>query len=216
MPTPRASRPASIELIGGHPALDLVNTVSWRDDAGRRRENLATPSDLFIWTDRVQILDARGLAAVRAALSQGDEAAQGLLGAVHELRESLHHHLAGHVDRSRGGRQIEPGSVLHRAIAGAVAASTLAGSPGRWNRSVRGPLDLVPVLALEGLDLIQTMSQERLRRCDGDGCGWLFLDTTRNHSRRWCSSGECGNRARARRHYARTHTKPDRPSRAAG
>jgi predicted RNA-binding Zn ribbon-like protein len=50
------------------------------------------------------------------------------------------------------------------------------------------------------------MSPDRLRRCDDDGCGWLFLDTTRNHSRRWCSSGDCGNRDRARRHYARNRT----------
>jgi predicted RNA-binding Zn ribbon-like protein len=59
------------------------------------------------------------------------------------------------------------------------------------------------VLALHALDLVQTMPLDRLRRCDDDGCGWLFLDSTRNHSRRWCSSGDCGNRDRARRHYAR-------------
>ncbi|MFD3657498.1 CGNR zinc finger domain-containing protein [Streptomyces sp. NPDC058620] len=48
-----------------------------------------------------------------------------------------------------------------------------------------------------------------MRRCDGPGRGWFFLDRTRSSSRRWCSSGDCGNRdrARARRHYARTkHT----------
>jgi len=36
-----------------------------------------------------------------------------------------------------------------------------------------------------------------------DGCGWLFLDETRNRSRRWCSMKDCGNRAKARRHYRR-------------
>jgi predicted RNA-binding Zn ribbon-like protein len=43
----------------------------------------------------------------------------------------------------------------------------------------------------------------RLRRCDGAGCGWLFLDTTRNHSRRWCDSRDCGNRSRVRRYAER-------------
>ena len=39
-----------------------------------------------------------------------------------------------------------------------------------------------------------------IRECDGDTCGWLFLDTTRNHSRRWCDMRGCGNRAKVRRH----------------
>ncbi|MEU2159926.1 CGNR zinc finger domain-containing protein [Streptomyces sp. NPDC019208] len=43
-----------------------------------------------------------------------------------------------------------------------------------------------------------------VRLCQGPGCGRLFLDRSRSHSRRWCSSGDCGNRDRARRHYART------------
>ncbi|MEU2109343.1 CGNR zinc finger domain-containing protein [Streptomyces sp. NPDC019507] len=43
-----------------------------------------------------------------------------------------------------------------------------------------------------------------LRLCQGPGCGWLFLDRGRSHSRRRCSSGDCGERDRARRHYART------------
>jgi predicted RNA-binding Zn ribbon-like protein len=39
--------------------------------------------------------------------------------------------------------------------------------------------------------------------CEGEGCSWLFLDTSRNRSRRWCSMEDCGNRAKARRHYER-------------
>ena len=42
-----------------------------------------------------------------------------------------------------------------------------------------------------------------VRVCEGNGCGWLFLDQTRNGSRRWCSSGDCGRRERVRRHRAR-------------
>ncbi|MER8265415.1 CGNR zinc finger domain-containing protein [Streptomyces griseus] len=44
----------------------------------------------------------------------------------------------------------------------------------------------------------------RIRRCAGPGCGWFFVDRSRSGSRRWCSSRDCGNRDRARRHYART------------
>ena len=39
--------------------------------------------------------------------------------------------------------------------------------------------------------------------CDGDGCAWLFIDTSKNRTRRWCDMAICGNRAKARRHYAK-------------
>jgi predicted RNA-binding Zn ribbon-like protein len=50
---------------------------------------------------------------------------------------------------------------------------------------------------------LQSSQLHLIRTCQGPGCGWMFLDRTRSHTRRWCSSGDCGNRDRARRHYAR-------------
>jgi predicted RNA-binding Zn ribbon-like protein len=199
-------QPESIELIGGHPALDLVNTVSWRHDTERWRENLATPVDLLTWTHHAAVLDEHHLTVIRLAMAEDPKTAEGVLRRVHELREQLYHHLANCIDHRDGEPQIGEGSPLHRAFADAITASALAGAPARWTLEARGPLDLTRVLALHALDLIQTMPSDRLRRCADDGCGWLFLDTTRNHSRRWCSSRDCGNRDRARRHYARNRT----------
>jgi predicted RNA-binding Zn ribbon-like protein len=200
------SPPGSIELIGGHPALDLVNTVSWRHDTDRRRENLAGPLELLTWAQRAGVLDEHHHTAMRLAMAEDPETAEGVLRRVHELREQLYHHLADCIDRPGAEHQIGEGSPLHRAFADAVTASSLAGTPARWTVEARGPLDLPWVLALHALDLVQTMPPGRLRRCDDDGCGWLFLDTTRNHNRRWCSSSDCGNRDRARRHYARNRS----------
>ncbi|MFZ0386663.1 MAG: CGNR zinc finger domain-containing protein [Solirubrobacteraceae bacterium] len=201
------SRAEVIALIGGHPALDLVNTVSWRQDTHRRREHLVVPLDLLTWALRVGALDKRNLDAMRSALTEDAETAEGVLRRVCDLREQLYDHLADCLDRPGSDQQIREGSPLHRAFADAVTASSLAGSPARWTLEARDHLDLQRVLALHALDLVQTMPPDRLRRCDDDACGWLFLDTTRNHSRRWCSSGDCGNRDRARRHYARNRTR---------
>jgi predicted RNA-binding Zn ribbon-like protein len=52
-------------------------------------------------------------------------------------------------------------------------------------------------------DLLVSDDRTQLRECSADDCHWLFLDTTRNRSRQWCSMTSCGNRAKARRHYAR-------------
>jgi predicted RNA-binding Zn ribbon-like protein len=206
MPATTPPRPESIDLNGGHPALDLVNTVSWRRDIDRQRENLAVPLDLLTWAHRAAVLDKHHLTAMRLAIAEDSETAERVLRQVHELREQLYHHLADRIDHPGGEQPIREGSPLHRAFADAVTASSLTGIPARWTLKARGPLDIPRVLALHGLDLVQTMPPDRLRRCDDDGCGWLFLDTTRNHSRRWCSSRDCGNRARARRHYTRNRT----------
>jgi predicted RNA-binding Zn ribbon-like protein len=143
---------------------------------------------------------------MRFAMADDPETADRVLRRVHELREQLYHHLADCIDHPGGEHQIAEGSQLHRAFADAITASSLTGTPARWTLEARVPLELPRVLALHALDLVQTMPPDRLRRCNDNGCGWLFLDTTRNHSRRWCSSGDCGNRDRARRHYARNRT----------
>jgi predicted RNA-binding Zn ribbon-like protein len=51
-------------------------------------------------------------------------------------------------------------------------------------------------------DLLTSERLDRVGQCPG--CGWLFLDSSRNRSRRWCTMEVCGNRAKARRHYERT------------
>jgi predicted RNA-binding Zn ribbon-like protein len=205
------ARPQSIDLIGGHCALDLVNTVSWRHDSDQWRENLAAPLDLLTWSLRAAVLDAHQLSAIRMAMAQDRDTADSVLHRVHEFREQLYQHLADRIDHPGDEHQIRDGSSLHRALADAVGASSLTGTPARWTLQASHPRDLTRVLALHALDLLQTMPRGRLHRCADQGCGWLFLDSTRNHSRRWCSSRDCGNRDRARRHYTRNRTTADPP-----
>jgi predicted RNA-binding Zn ribbon-like protein len=46
-------------------------------------------------------------------------------------------------------------------------------------------------------------SWARVKACARDSCRWLFYDTTRNHSRTWCTSTTCGSREKAKRYYRR-------------
>ena len=64
---------------------------------------------------------------------------------------------------------------------------------------------LAPVLWSAG-DLMVSTDTIRLRHCSNEQCLWLFLDESKNGSRRWCSMQACGNRAKAHRHYLRTRT----------
>ncbi|PPK68291.1 CGNR zinc finger domain-containing protein [Actinokineospora auranticolor] len=57
-------------------------------------------------------------------------------------------------------------------------------------------------LAADLATVLITGEAARVKRCDARECGWLYWDSSRNTSRRWCSMRVCGNRAKARRHRA--------------
>jgi predicted RNA-binding Zn ribbon-like protein len=69
---------------------------------------------------------------------------------------------------------------------------------------VDGVLELpIWIVARSAADLLVSSELERVRECAGEKCDWLFLDASRNQSRRWCDMAACGNRAKAQRNYAR-------------
>jgi predicted RNA-binding Zn ribbon-like protein len=69
--------------------------------------------------------------------------------------------------------------------------------------------DVLAPVVWSAAELLTSGPLERVRECPGDDtCGWLFLDTSRNGSRRWCDMSTCGNRAKARRYYRRASTRP--------
>ena len=59
-------------------------------------------------------------------------------------------------------------------------------------------------IVLAAAELLASDRRTQIHECGGEGCGWLFLDTSRNRRRRWCTMRGCGNRAKARRFYERT------------
>ncbi|GAA3486274.1 MULTISPECIES: CGNR zinc finger domain-containing protein [Streptomyces] len=169
------------QFIAGHPVLDLVNTVAWRTDDARRTERVTGAREWARWAAGAGIDappgGADGLPALRNALG---EILDALADGVRPLPSA-------------------PWQELNRAIVGARQRARLpAELPLRWR-----PAGLADALALSAEELLSGPDAERIGRCQGPGCGWFYLDRTRAGNRRWCSSGDCGNRARARRHYAR-------------
>jgi predicted RNA-binding Zn ribbon-like protein len=108
------------------------------------------------------------------------------------------------------GRQAEAADLesLNRSLSDALSRLRLnpAGEGYQWAWSGgEAELERVlwPVVRAAG-ELLTSERLNLLRQCPGDGCAWLFLDTSRNKSRRWCTMEVCGNRAKARRHYEQT------------
>lgn len=186
------------ELIGGHLLLDLVNTVSWRLDGARRIDRLITPRELADW-------------CAAAGVSPGDTPLQD----VTRLREMAYRVLR---PVARGERPARADlAALRRLIVEAMARAEPpspdeppgpGGPPGPdLGRLLDWEADgLVGTLAMAAARLLERVDLTRLRECQDDDCGWLFLDRSKNGSRRWCSSADCGNRARAKRHYNRVRS----------
>lgn len=97
--------------------------------------------------------------------------------------------------------------VLNTELACAMARSqvvpTETGFTWLWAEGGRALDCVLWPIARSAADLLTEGPLGAIRRCEGRGCGWLFLDTSRNRSRRWCDMRICGNRAKARRHHER-------------
>jgi predicted RNA-binding Zn ribbon-like protein len=166
------------EFLGGNVVLDLVNTVSWRRDQARRRDRLADSGFRAEWLTRTglsQDAPLEDLTSLREiAFRVLTEPAPGRADLAGLQRWILTAH-----------RQARIGTAL----------------PLQWVLEPDAPAVLALTLAAE--ELLRSPDAERIRECAGSGCGWLFVDRSRNSTRRWCSSGDCGNRERVRRHAQR-------------
>ena len=198
--------PPSSKLVAGELCLDFANTADWH--ASRRpRETLTSYETLLAWAVRAGVLPAEDAARL------GWEAARHPVAAVAALRQALALREAIYrVATSMVSRQAPlPADVekLDHALAGTLQHRRLAVGPDgpawTWNHDGRALERVVWPVALSAGDLFTSDRRERIGQCADDrGCGWLFLDTTKNHSRKWCAMDDCGNRAKAQRHYRRS------------
>jgi predicted RNA-binding Zn ribbon-like protein len=201
---------SDLPLVGGHPALDLVNTVERGTPApgGQPRDYLTDPPALLRWARRVNLVDDAEVGAVTDSWERDPGSAHAALAAVRDTREALHVALLATIDAvpSDTGTVAAALERLHSRWAAAVGRSRLVLGPERATaaRLAVGVLPglLVPDRAADAaVDVLRMADLARLRRCppDAGGCGWVFLDHSRNGSRRWCRMADCGTTAKARR-----------------
>ncbi|WP_435154720.1 CGNR zinc finger domain-containing protein [Amycolatopsis sacchari] len=186
-------------LVGGHVVLDFVNTVAWRLDPARFVDDLTTADALVTWLRRTGLLrtDPAPVAPARAAAA---------VERARKLRDDLYAVLSASIDGQEP--PADAAEAVHRAIVEALGRARLTGVvPLRWEFTPADVSELPVSLALEVWRFLESVDRTRLRQCADEGCGWVFLDGSRNGSRRWCSSADCGNRSRARRHYERNRAR---------
>lgn len=197
-------RAASAKFLGGRLVLDFANSVSGRG-APSARDHLVDYADLVAWSARAGLLDERvGRSLIEKAGRRGPEAERTIARA-RELRDASHRVF---VDVAHG-RTANPTdlAVVYAALARAVEHGSIVqtgdGFVWRWQDGSEALDSMLWPIARSAAELLTGTELPRVRECSGDRCGWLFLDQTKNRTRRWCEMKVCGNRAKARRHYHR-------------
>ena len=197
-PAASPSRAGRLPLTGGALACNFANTSSGRGTL-THQEHLRCGDDVLAWAVHAGVLSGTDGTALARRLTP--DRSRALFRRALALREDVHAVLRSiALGESPQLQRLEG---LHRAYARCVARAHLLPKPGGfewvWN-VVEQPVEAVlgPISA-SGVKLLIEADHTRIKLCQGNACGWVFLDTTKNHSRRWCEMEVCGNRAKQRR-----------------
>jgi predicted RNA-binding Zn ribbon-like protein len=191
--------------IGGRLCLDFTNTIG--SHAGPNpNEHLGSYDDLVAWGRQLDVIPPRTAKQLAAEALDHPAMATACLAWAKELRGGLYRIFSAVA--TGGTPPAADLARLNRELKTALARQklVLAGDKVTWTFE-SGPTDLDAMLwpvARSAADLLTgDEAIGRVRECASDTCGWLFVDTSKNGSRRWCDMADCGNRAKARRHYHR-------------
>lgn len=196
-------RATELRIVGGDPALDLANTLEGRDSP----DSLVDYAELAAWAAAIGVIDAETAGRLAARGRERPADAARVLAEARSLRTTVD---AVFRPLTNGG---DP---PHDALATVLARGADAAAHGRLVRAHDTAAALLLAwdgddlervvwpLAAAAVDLLRAGPLDRLKECAH--CPWLFLDSSRNRSRRWCTMSECGANAKMRRYRARLAT----------
>ncbi|MET0593011.1 MAG: ABATE domain-containing protein [Polyangiaceae bacterium] len=192
------------DFLGGRLAIDFVNTVSGKRLAGPI-ERLNDFADVVSWAEQIGAATAARAKTLRRVAKEHPRTAEAVYQRATNLREALFRIFAAIAAHERPNA--DDLDLFNRELAEALSHVRVAAEADGFVWSFCDQDDLASLLwpvARSASDVLVKDDPARVRMCEApDGCGWLFYDETRNGTRRWCSMKDCGNRAKARRHYAK-------------
>ncbi len=198
------SKAAKLQLVGGALCLDFTNTAG-NLESDHPSEHLLTYADLVAWSRHADIIDDRvARRLLQNAALRPDEASQVLERAI-ALRQAMYRIFSsGLTGTAPSAADME---LFNHSLSVAIARAHLVvegdGFAWEWNHEEDALDQMLGPITRSAGELLTSADLARVSECDGDTCGWLYVDRSKNHSRRWCAMNDCGNRAKARRHYKR-------------
>jgi predicted RNA-binding Zn ribbon-like protein len=200
------------QLVAGNVALDFANTLDFRYHQPRLVDLLPSYVDFTRFANQAGILTTheqrrllRGASEVKAARALND---------IVEFREASYFLFLSVVRR----KAPDPVHLrtFNRFLSSVQTSDVLLWQEQGFRRipqprteSLTSPLG--PVIEA-AVSLLTSPDRQHIRECNEQTCRWLFLDKSKNHSRRWCSMQLCGNRDKVRRFHARQRNRESQRS----
>jgi predicted RNA-binding Zn ribbon-like protein len=210
LPLASGSYGGTYKLVGGQLSLDLINTVSW-PGTPREHDWFEPVTNVTLWAIEVGLIDARTRRRLDEGLAHDPTKWTGDLAGVRDIRETLR----AVVSPFARGDTHEPQLVerLNQLVARTCGRRRLDPETLQWTWTVPTTLvDLMAPVIWNAGEVLSTIDPKRLGYCPS--CDWLFHDTTRNRSRRWCDMVDCGSRDKALRYYHRRKRSASRAAEA--
>jgi predicted RNA-binding Zn ribbon-like protein len=197
----------ALALVGGHVVLDFANTVH-RYDREDETDELVDYTDLVRWAGKAGIIPDSSVGKLEA-MAKGDRpAARRVLTRARLLRRAIHNVFDALWQNENPGR--EDLKVIQESWTQALRRARLepVGDMFDFRFDADGATLSEPLfpIAHAAVSLLRSDDARRVRGCHADDCTWLFVDRSKNTSRRWCQMEVCGNREKAKRHYRRTRS----------
>ena len=194
------------DLSGGALCLDFANTVLKRNQQGKANDELSNYARLVGFAKQTNLLSSAKADLLRRRASLSPAAVSRVLPAAVKLREAIYRVFSS----LAGGKRAAPRDVklLDRFAVEAWRHRRLMPTYGgyRWqwkDEQTENFARMLWPIALSATELLTSDKLGSVRECAAADCAWLFLDESRNRSRRWCDMAVCGNRQKARLHYQR-------------
>ena len=197
------------DLSGGSLCLDFINTVS--DRAGQPEDHLHAYVDLLEFARQAGGMPAGEVEELATEAARDPAAAHCIAAAARVAREVMRRIFRAIAD---GGAPSDADlETLNSVLVEGLAKARLVreGVAYRWSWAGECSCLERPVwqIAHSAADLLASGPLDRVRLCGSDTCEWLFLDGSRNRSRRWCDMSTCGNREKARKYYRKAKERTD-------
>jgi predicted RNA-binding Zn ribbon-like protein len=193
---------ASLKLLGGRVCLDFVNTLDWRG-TDTPQEFLNTFHDLVLWSRHAGITKKEEARQLNRLADQPGSNAGKVLDRAIRLRETLYRLFsAGITGRNPAKEDLD---LFNENLSHSTRdlKITRTNDGFSWD-TLRDKTELDWILnpiIRSAADILVSDELKRVKACADPACGWLFIDVSRNKSRRWCDMQDCGNRAKASRFY---------------
>jgi predicted RNA-binding Zn ribbon-like protein len=184
-------------LIGGHPALDFLNTVKYRGKADPE-DRLESLADINEWGQISRFLSA-GEAKTLYRHTKDLRSATRAHREICAFREQLRLLFEGtNPKRAECDRAV---SRVEAEISALRPVATIDQQSGVLSRhiEINTLSDLKARIVAVVAEILSARADLKIKTCGGSNCDWLFIDRTKAGRRQWCDTRTCGNNARVRR-----------------